>query len=675
MRKANSIQILVNYWEVPPSRMKGHVEGLLKRGVTAVASFVPWQAFEADISHSLLRFLQAATDKGVAVTLIPTPEIGIHYPYSGLPKDIYSSTENKASHSDGESVPLYLPPNAYQLPSLMAPEFTKRYYGFLSRFQVFLSDLERLNPRVFRNLDLLLSGSFWKYYRSPERDFAGAVAEPAVGDRSKWVTLPLHKSLDEYFSQREFQDPDPVSANRWKNRSFEDVNRRWFYQQCEDVFRFRTSQILKRTGTEVRASSVEIFTPEGDPTFLHSHFLQALGGGAADFKGLSELVDKCAALASASGDQLCAPFVHWTALGGFHTLSDAARQFLILKSLILMGGRGGGIFIDESEWFAMSASFRRRTELLARSLTEGRLKLRTKALYYTPHLWSGGGAIWGEIQKQVGAEARMITSLDALAADTEATLLVMDPTTIINRAVVEKLSRWLGPAGSGRVLILPETPLYTETAKRELFQLLAESETCEVDLGISYQLHTLGSQGARVVICRIEPTAAAGADASQAWTVFFKSMLALAEIEPVCRLSDHRLATIPLSRKAGEGRGTGLFVLNGSSRNVAADLIFSAPVLISDLAVILSAPLTQSGPPRSASAAGEPGDRFSLEVPPCGLLPLAVEGLVSREEERREAAAIARESGESERDVAVDAAMTELPGLEDVGSSPEQPWT
>ncbi|MCM2323229.1 MAG: hypothetical protein NDJ90_08195, partial [Oligoflexia bacterium] len=51
------IQLLVNYWEIRPALMGARLDGLLRRGITHLATFVPWQAVESDISHSLTRFL------------------------------------------------------------------------------------------------------------------------------------------------------------------------------------------------------------------------------------------------------------------------------------------------------------------------------------------------------------------------------------------------------------------------------------------------------------------------------------------------------------------------------------------------------------------------------------------------------------------------------------------
>src|SRR5688572_14434656 len=93
------IQILFNYWEIRSSLVGAKLDDLIRHGVTHIASFVPWQAVESDISHMLVRFLQAVADRKMTVNLILTPEVGMHYPNSGLPKDVIGKPENVAHHT------------------------------------------------------------------------------------------------------------------------------------------------------------------------------------------------------------------------------------------------------------------------------------------------------------------------------------------------------------------------------------------------------------------------------------------------------------------------------------------------------------------------------------------------------------------------------------------------
>jgi hypothetical protein len=125
------VQLLVNYWEIRPSFMGDKLNELIRQGVTHICAFVPWQAVESDISHRLLRFIQAVAERKMTVSLIVTPEVGVHYPNAGLPKDIIGKPEAQAIHAQGRGIPVTLPPNSFPLPSLLSPELTKRYYRLL----------------------------------------------------------------------------------------------------------------------------------------------------------------------------------------------------------------------------------------------------------------------------------------------------------------------------------------------------------------------------------------------------------------------------------------------------------------------------------------------------------------------------------------------------------------
>jgi len=644
------IQLLVNYWEIRPSRMGEHLDRLLRQGVSRIATFVPWQAVESDISHSLMRFLMATSERKMPLSLILTPEVGVHYQFSGLPKDIIHRTENKAQHARKGPVTVNLPPNQFSLPSLMAPEFLKRYYSFLARMDNLLADFKRLHQAQMQGeghglegVTVVLTGSFWKYYRAP-RDCALAAFGGLGGDFSSPAALEYRNRVDYFYSRPEFCDPTPAAANRWKTRALDEVNHRWFAQQSEAVFKSRTFQMVRRKASSAQVREIELFTPEADPALLYTRFLQTVSGGHGDFARLSSMLDEASSLAGVGASGGADSFVHWSSLGGFRTLTDSEKQFLILKSLLLMGGQGGGILVDEEEWFSLSAAFRARAESLARSFAQGEVRLRTRAAYLAPHLWSSAGPLWKEIRKRLGSEARMISSLDRLSQDRDATLVVNDPQTVITHETLVSLVSW---AKSGRTVVLPRTALYTEMARTELELLAARSKAMDLSLGVRYRIHSLGE--GRLIVHDVPDTA-------ELWAKFAGHLFSIAEIENYCQVSDSRVAIVPLEKR---GQGLGLFVMNPSRRPVSADVVFPSEVTISDLA----AALAQGQQPGKMEpvATSLPDYRFSLDVPPCGVLPLAIGGLfVGQESERLKAALLARETRES----AMLAAVSELPGME-----------
>jgi hypothetical protein len=673
--QTSPIQLLVNYWEMRPQRVAARLDELLRLGVRHFATFVPWQAVESDISHTLPRFLQAASERKMSISLILTPELGLHYPNSGLPKDVIGRDGASALHSDGGQVPVLLPPNAFALPSLHSPEFVKRYTGYLSRMDGLLADTARAQPGLLERVTVVLTGSLWKYYRSAHASSRSAFGGTA-GDYSPPAALAFRQRVEQFFSQREFTEPTPAAANRWKARSMEEVNRRWFQQQSEDVFRARTLQLSRKKAASAKLREIELHTPEADPGLGYSRFLQSVSGGGSDFARLSTMIDEAASRAaySSAGGQgagdggLAAGFIHWTALGGFRDLSDPERQFLLLKSLLVMGGLGGGVLVDADEWFSLSAAFRGRAETLARAMAQGELRLRNRALYLAPHLWSSSGTLWDELHRRLGPGARLTASLDLAVREKESSLLIVDPSFILTRDAVTKLLAW---AKNGRVLVLPRGPLYTEAARAELEKMAAETKRIEIDLGIPYRLHALGD--GKIIVFDL-PGSQSGTvsvlhgETLSAWQTFLTAVLSVAEVQGYCRVSDSRLSVIPLQLK---GSGLGLFVLNGTRRQVTADLIFPGEVSVSDLAQALEARArAEAGAPASTPAEGPlPASRLPLEVPPCGILPLAVDGLgglVNPDQLADERQAAARASDETRTSV-LDATRTELPGYNGEG--------
>lgn len=669
------IQLLVNYWEIRPSLMGARLDELRRRGVTHIATFVPWQAVESDISHSLTRFLLAATDRKMTLSLILTPEVGVHYGYSGLPKDVITRAENLAQHADKGQVPAHLPPNSFALPSLLAPEFTKRYTSFLSRMDTLLGDFERSHGRPLSGVTVVLSGSYWKYYRSPRRSTRDPFAGLA-GDMSPSAALEFRSRVDYFYSQPEFSDPTPAAANRWKTRAMEEVNHRWFNQQSESVFRNRTFQMVRRKARSAPVREVEIFTPEADPGLLYGQFLQNVSGGHGDFSRLSAMVDRSATFGSMGSAGPAAPHIHWSALGAFRSLTDSEKQFLILKSLLLMGGLGGGVLIDEEEWFAMSANFRNRAEAFARSIAHGDLRMQSRVLYLTPHLWSGSGPMWDELVAKLGPELRAVASLDLMTRDREASVIVVDPNFVFTHEIVQKLASL---ARGGRVVVLPRTGLYSEMARSELELVLAGAGAArgsrkggmEINHGLRYRVNPIGDGN---LIVHEMPAGAAGAESHSAWQTFVSSILSMAEIKTYCRLSDSRLALVPMGSSGGRRESMGLFVLNGTRRQISADIVFPNQVVVSDLAVAVSAatpppaPVAQPGnavrPPSVSANSAAPvasSNRFGMDVPPCGILPLSVDGLPPDDSRERLTAALLSQSTLQAAEIA---AASELPSYE-----------
>jgi len=609
------IQLLVNYWEFRPTLIGAHLDELLRRGVTKIASFVPWQAVESDISHGLPRFLQAACERKMTVSLVLSPEVGVHFPNSGIPKELLAKSDQLAKNSENGNLISALPPNVFKLPSPYSTEYTKRYYSFLSRMDSLLADLSRSQTGFAEHVKILLSGSFWKYIR-PTRACALEAFSGRAGDFSNAASLSFRQHLEQFFSQREFQESTPQSANRWRSSFYEDVCRKAFFQQSEEVFRHRSLHHLKKKSSALQISEIELYTPEADPSMVFSRFLQTIDSGAADFSKISEMLDETS-FRIGSGKSV--PMIHWSAMGSFsgacatQGLTDSEKQFLILKSLLIVGSRGGSIFMDEAQWNVLKPGFRARVENYARHLAAGDLKHVSEALYLTPHLWSEPGMLWSELAQAVGPRAQLVSSFERAFAERSAKLLVVDPSFILTREDILKLVSW---SKSGRTLVVPLTTHLTEAAKLELEKALAGSKKIQVSLGAVYSVHALGD-GKWVSYL---PSQAGSAPQTQ----FLTAILAIADLESKISLSATKNSKASFFALAKRDGGQGLFVLNGSKEKISVEIKMSEVQKIADLSTALAAP---------GSVEPVEAERLTLDIPPCGILPLSLDSLSDIESE------------------------------------------
>jgi hypothetical protein len=263
-----------------------------------------------------------------------------------------------------------------------------------------------------------------------------------------------------------------------------------------------------------------------------------------------------------------------------------------------------------------------------------------------------------------------MASIDLAMMEPDTRLLMVDPATVFTRETVRKLTQWVS-GGEQRVLAMPRSVLFTENARAQLELLVSNSKKIEVNLGVSYRVLSVGASGAGKIVLYDVPEAALTQEMSgKEWEGFVVQVLALAEIETQCLVSDSRIALIPLDRPDDS---TGLFVLNGTKKAVSADLLFPVSVSISDLAAEVTKTATVAATPKGREARIEPAKRFALDVPACGVLPIAVDR-IGMGAGRAEQEAADHLGGFNDKN-AMTAAANELPGLEDpMLSEGLSPW-
>ncbi len=651
------IEILFNYWEYSSTELCAALDDLKKQNVDRVMSFVPWQALENDICHRLVKFLAFCVEREFEVHLVPSIEPGCSYPYSGVPKEfiVEGSQGFQALDHRGKSIQAVLPPVMYSIPSLHSVEFLRRYFSFLTRLDAVLADTCRGSAKLKHRISIKHSGSFWKYYRNASEAATGPF-NAVCGDYQAATQVIFRNRVDQFFSQREFLDEQGSGAS-WRHSSQDRVNRHWFTQQNEDVFRLRALQYLRRKATGIGVEQIELFTPEADPGNHYSFLFQSLTGSNSDFYRLTELLDAYATRASAVGSEWISPVCLWTSQAGFESMAEAEKQFLILRSLILFGARGGSVWLPMRLWSQLSHSFKRRLSQIAKTFENGDLQMNASAIYLAPSLWSNptGSKLWNELRFRAGFQVCLASSLDAAINDPSVHLLMIDPDWIFTRDQIEKCLEW---ARAGRVLVLPKTTLYSERARENLNDSLsAISEAfggeLHLSLGLNYTLSQLGD--GKIVLVDLSTL---GEVTRENYEQFVLAMMSLSGVREACQVSDTRLKVIPLDKRGG---GVGLFVFNRTARAISADLIFQSEIQVSDLSRLWN-PQSSQASETDENPVNLPDCRFGLEVPPCGILPLSVDGLGSEMTERR----VAMHTSELMKQHVSRAAEAELPGMSEV---------
>ncbi|MBI3534834.1 MAG: hypothetical protein HY072_05035 [Deltaproteobacteria bacterium] len=646
------IRLVINFWEYSNAQLGTKLDELLCLGLTHIASFVPWQLIESDISRSLNRFLQAVSERRMALSLVITPDVGVYYPYSGLPKDLASSSESEAKQRAGDPFCVLLPPNAFCLPSLHSSHFLTRYHSYLTRLDSLLSEISKAHPKLLERVRIVLTGSFWKYYRSHYASSSRAF-EGEARDFSHCSSLLFREYLERNYAQKEFAELESAEPNRWKSKFLEKTNYDLFSEYAEQMFKVRTAQFVKRKAYTV--DCVELYTPEADPAYSYTYLFQTLLNARGNLKLFSSLLSQMAVRKTKYGEDDSLPFIYWNALGGFKNLTEIEKQFLILKSILLMGSQGGGIFLNESEWFSFSSPFRQRVENLAKLMSQGELSIKTRALYLTPHLWSVKHPLYYELVRILGVETRVISQIEMLSAMSKTMFLIVDPAFIITKKILDELLQW---AQAGRVLALPRSSLYTSFAKGLLEHLLAQNSSMEFNLGLTYHVCPL-KEGKLVLYDYPEKIHMQG-ESLQALRNFIKSLLSLAHIEDYCHFNDGRIEMIPL--KFNEN-SMSVFVLNDSAKKIDSELFFNHSVYISDFFNALSSQHDRE------SLLHENAERFELCIPPCGVLPLLIEGIESLDE----AHILASQDAEFIKNSVHISAINELPGITELEGT-KSPW-
>jgi len=248
-------------------------------------------------------------------------------------------------------------------------------------------------------------------------------------------------------------------------------------------------------------------------------------------------------------------------------------------------------------------------------------------------------------------------------ASSEARVTFLDSDTIFTRDLLKRLMKW---ASDGRVLVLPRSRHLTEMAKDTFDELFYGQRPIDIDMGLRSKVLSEGA-GKIVVYDLPETELGASSEFTVRWKQFVEGTLSLADVHVPCQIGDPRISTVALQNDLGMDSELALFVLNSSSRVVTADLHFSKQVTVRDFAATMKARI-EGARGIEAPPAADPANRFTLEIPPSGILPLSISTGESLEEKRPRVPTPPPKTFEvkSESETMLSVSASELPGLEDM---------
>lgn len=409
----NAIKCVVNYWEIPLSQMDERVRSWANAHVRECAVFVPWHHVETDITHSLNRFLVACAKARQKVNVIVTPELGVSYLNSGIPKEIVQNREYLARDSEKKLIPVVQSPNIFPLPSMYHQAVQKRIFSAQSRIDSIIRDAIKMEPDLIHFIRVTIGSSFYgmsdkSQGQCPDADqnFTASLSidqsEMAISTRRSLIEAELRKP--------EFAIAgDPTKApGFWNSKSLEPMNHDIASREHESRFRSKVHQTFKRKeftgGSSLPIDHAEMVTIESNQSFskaMLGHFTSKIDSSSPDvISVLVEKLFKSIAHESKLAGHYFDPSIgvvrvpKWISIQDSGIVSDAihkgqslpAIQSLLINAILWTATAEdceGGVLLPLETWLKLSESFRNRLEHLIQGLDREGMKKSDEVIYFS----------------------------------------------------------------------------------------------------------------------------------------------------------------------------------------------------------------------------------------------------------------------------------------------------
>lgn len=601
---AQAFRVLVNYWEIKPNQYESRLHEMALKDIRAVCAFVPWSHVETDIYHLLKKFLKAAHQAKIKVSLYVMPELGINYPSCGIPKEILQNHGNLAVGRRGQVIYNYAAPNIFPLPSFFSSDVLKRFGNFLIKFGSILGEVfQEVGQRDF--CEIVVSNTLFNYYRS------FGLKPQDHGDYSAAHVMTFREFLDRDF---------PGGAGEpFKMQAYEGQNRHRFFSHVERLLREKTEMIFSRKSSQVSIRHIGLINPECSPEMGYQSLLTEL----YDFKPSVERFYQAIVAAGERGDT-----TFLNSSGVFRRFNDQEKCFLIMAGFI----HTGEVVMSYDEMNRLSPSFQKKLQGLIHILKDQNYIPHRRMVYISSSKFSmhetcyqvlarmvpGVMSLSSSVAEEASTSARHYGDTASGAGDLadlgreamrhNKRLVFVDPQAIMRMIDVVQL---FSLAQYGKVVAIPapSTKLanYLPDALTHLEKFRKIQTPMKLNLGVAYDVYEyhLGFIVVYNPEIHAEPSPAPGIKSGL--VLFFQALLGLADIKSICQVNDPRIHVVSYVSQI-DSNDRLLFLVNSSREEIHAQLSFSETVGLAAL--------------NRGSELGEAivGQSFELAVPPLGVL-------------------------------------------------------
>lgn len=631
------LQLTVNFWEIRPSQMAERLDRLSKQGIKHLTAFVPWQLAESDIQHSLTRFLKEVLERDLSVSLVLTPELGVKFPYAGVPKDLATNESVFALDTQGDPFICALPPVWFALPSFNDPQVWSRYTKFLQKCEGWILDFFREDPSAKKRIQVVLTGGFFRYYRS-YAEVCGFDKISTCGDESKAGL----KAFAPY-TKKSLQSPEGKLELRKESdlSEYQENLRRAYFWEAEREFRAKQQACFKRLGQDLDLIHLDLLTPEADSALLAATTFSELNASFDSSRALNNRLSRELRVIRSDGKKEIAPAIHWSSLGLFSKMNESVRQFFLWKTLLNTGSRKGALFLSEAEFNRLQPSFRKKLCFFADLALEGELRVDPEVA-----MVSYEGSSHARLNSNRSlfpncgeADLLQITDFSLLRRMTDLKCVLVDDRVVIDSVSLSKLIDF---SRRGGTVALSKSARFTELARLEWKEFYDFKKSFETPL-----------IGGGLEIYQVEKGKFIHFESSgEVDSKTYQAIFSLAEVSSRFEITQNRCEILSLKKKEGSDRA--LFLMNSDSKTTEPMIKFDGEKGVCDF--LETYRNKENTHPVSLK-------ECRVEIPAYGILSLHVSGFGEDERERK----IAEAHSKLTSRYAEESALAILPGYQDGG--------